>query len=70
MSFMSKLIATAVVATLSFASSGFAQSFNRADGTGNELPAYYDNAGGLHAGVAPSPHNKIVVNRRLFATTR
>ena len=70
MSFMSKLIVTALVAPLSFASSGFAQSFNRADGTGNELPAYYDNAGGLHAGVAPSPHNKIVVNRRLFATTR
>ena len=70
MSFMSKLIVTALVAPLSFASSGFAQSFNRADGTGNELPAYYDNAGGLHAGVAPSPRNNIVVNRRLFATTR
>jgi hypothetical protein len=54
MSFKSKLIVTASIAMLSFASPSSAQSFNRSDGTGNELPSYYDKDGGLHAGIAPS----------------
>jgi hypothetical protein len=34
----STLIAAVAVATISIASPAFAQSFNRSDGTGNELP--------------------------------
>jgi hypothetical protein len=30
--------------------------------TGNELPAYYDNAGGLHAGIAPQ-QKQVAVHR-------
>jgi hypothetical protein len=39
----------------------FAQSFNRTEGTGNELPSYYDSNGGLHAGIAPQ------IKRNLYA---
>jgi hypothetical protein len=49
----SKLIAAAAIAALGLAAPAFAQSFNRSDGTGNELPSYYDSSGGLHAGIAP-----------------
>jgi len=63
MSFMSKIIVAASIAMLGFASPSSAQSFNRSDGTGNELPAYYDANGGLHVGIAPSQHNEIAVRR-------
>jgi len=43
----------AAIAVLGLASPAAAQSFNRPEGTGNELPSYYDNQGGLHAGIAP-----------------
>jgi hypothetical protein len=59
MSTRSKLIVAAAIATLGLASPAFAQSFNRPDGTGNELPSYYDSQGGLHAGVAPAQQNLI-----------
>ncbi len=49
----SKTALIAAIAALSFASPALAQSFNRTDGTGNELPSYYDHSGGLHAGIAP-----------------
>src|SRR4029077_3019051 len=52
----SKIAVIAAIAALSFASPVFAQSFNRSDGTGNELPSYYDQNGGLHAGIAPQHH--------------
>jgi len=45
------IVAAAIV--IGLASPAFAQSFNRSDGTGNELPSYYDSSGGLHAGIAP-----------------
>jgi len=48
----SKIAVIAAIAALSFASPALAQSFNRSDGTGNELPSYYDPNGGLHAGIA------------------
>ena len=40
----SKIVVIVTIAALSYAGPVFAQSFNRADGTGN---------GGLHAGIAP-----------------
>ena len=49
----SKIVVIATIAALSYAGPVFAQSFNRADGTGNELSSYYDSDGGLHAGIAP-----------------
>jgi hypothetical protein len=49
----SKFIVAAAIVILGLASPAFAQSFNRSDGTGNELPSYYDRSGGLHAGIAP-----------------
>ena len=49
----SKFIVAAAIVILGLASPAFAQSFNRSDGTGNELPSYYDSSGGLHAGIAP-----------------
>jgi hypothetical protein len=48
-----KIVVIAAIAALSYAVPVFAQSFNRAEGTGNELPSYYDSNGGLHAGIAP-----------------
>jgi hypothetical protein len=48
----SKIAIIVAVLGLSFASPALAQSFNRSDGTGNELPSYYDSQGGLHAGNA------------------
>jgi hypothetical protein len=43
-----------IAAVLVSASPAFAQSFNRPEGTGNELPSYYDSQGGLHMGSAPA----------------
>jgi hypothetical protein len=43
------------------ASPASAQSFNRSDGTGNELHSYYDSQGGLHPGLPP-PQNQAVVD--------
>jgi hypothetical protein len=54
----SKFIVAAAIAMLGFASPAFAQSFNRSDGTGNELPSYYDSQGGLHAGIAAVQQNQ------------
>jgi hypothetical protein len=58
----SKIAVIAAVLGLLSASPAFAQSFNRSDGTGNELPSYYDSQGGLHAGIV-SPQNQIVARR-------
>ena len=58
----SKLIAAATIAVFGLAAPAFAQSFNRAEGTGNELPSYYDSSGGLHAGIAPQ-QNQIAAHR-------
>jgi hypothetical protein len=55
------IAAIAAIAALSYAAPVFAQSFNRSDGTGNELPSYYDSNGGLHAGIPPQN------TRRLYA---
>jgi hypothetical protein len=49
----SKIVVIATVAALCYAEPVFAQSFNRTEGTGNELPSYYDSNGGFHAGIAP-----------------
>jgi hypothetical protein len=62
MSTKSKFIVGAAIAILGLASPAFGQSFNRSDGTGNELPAYYDKDGGLHAGIAPQ-QNQVAVHR-------
>jgi hypothetical protein len=73
MSTRSKLIVAAAIATLGLVSPAFAQSFNRPDGTGNELPSYYDSQGGLHAGVAPVQQNLIAARRsgqNAFASVR
>jgi hypothetical protein len=53
MSTRSKFIVAAAIAVVGIASPAFAQSFNRPEGTGNELPSYYDSKGGLHVGIAP-----------------
>ena len=58
MSTRSKFIVAAAIAMLGFASPAFAQSFNRSDGTGNELSSYYDSQGGLHAGIAAVQQNQ------------
>jgi hypothetical protein len=49
----SKIVVIAVIAASSYAAPAFAQSFNRTEGTGNDLPSYYDSNGGLHSGIAP-----------------
>jgi hypothetical protein len=49
----SKIAVIAAIAALSCASPALAQSFTASNGTGNELPSYYDHNGGLHAGIAP-----------------
>lgn len=49
----SKIVVLAIIAASSYAAPVFAQSFNRTEGTGNDLPSYYDSNGGLHAGIAP-----------------
>jgi hypothetical protein len=59
----SKIAVIAAIAALSCASPALAQSFNRSDGTGNELPSYYDSRGGLHAGIV-SEQNQIVAHRK------
>ena len=58
----SKIAMIAAIVGLTCASPAFAQSFNRPDGTGNELPSYYDSQGGLHAGM-PSEQPQIVAHR-------
>jgi hypothetical protein len=73
MSTRSKLIVAAAIATLGLASPASAQSFNRPDGTGNELPSYYDSQGGLHAGIAPAQQNLTAARRsgrNAFASVR
>jgi hypothetical protein len=62
MSTRSKFVVAAVIAILGLATPAFAQSFNRSDGTGNELPSYYDRGGGLHAGIVPQPR-QIAIHR-------
>jgi len=62
MSTRSKFILAVAIAVLGLASPASAQSFNRSDGTGNELPSYYDSRGGLHAGIV-SEQNQIRVHR-------
>ena len=59
----SKIAVIAAVAALSCASPALAQSFNRSDGTGNELPSYYDSQGGLNAGIV-SEQKQIVAAHR------
>ena len=58
----SKIAVITAIAALSCASPALAQSFNRSDGTGNELPSYYDSQGGLHVGM-PSEQPQIVAHR-------
>jgi hypothetical protein len=73
MSTRSKFIVAATIAVLGIASPAFAQSFNRPEGTGNELPSYYDSQGGLHAGLAPVQQNQIAARRNglnAFANVR
>ena len=68
----SKLIAATTIAALGLAAPAFAQSFNRSDGTGNELPSYYDSGGGLHAGIVPQ-QKQLAVHRsglNAFARTK
>jgi hypothetical protein len=67
MAFMSKLMVSASIVMRSLTSRSSAQSYNRSDSTGNELPEYYDSDGGLHAGIAPRQHNEIAVRQRLYA---
>jgi hypothetical protein len=59
----SKIALIAAIAALSCASPALAQSFNRSEGTGNELPSYYDSQGGLHTGIAAVQHNQTGVRR-------
>jgi hypothetical protein len=70
MSTRSKLVVAAAVAILGLATPAFAQSFNRSDGTGNELPSYYDRSGGLHAGIAPQQKQLAVHRNGLNAFAR
>jgi hypothetical protein len=56
-----RLTVAAAMAVLGLASPASAQSFNRSDGTGNELHSYYDSQGGLHPGLPP-PQNQAVVD--------
>jgi hypothetical protein len=58
----SKIAVIAAIAALSFATPALAQSFSSSYGTGNELPSYYDQNGGLHTGIAPQ-HNQIAARR-------
>src|SRR5262249_16082858 len=41
-----KIVVSAIIVSFSYAAPVFAQSFNRTEGTGNELPSYYDSSGG------------------------
>jgi hypothetical protein len=58
----SKIAVIAAIAALSCASPALAQSFTASNGTGNELPSYYDQNGALHAGIAPQ-HNQTAAHR-------
>ena len=62
MSTRSKFVVAAAIAIVGLATPAFAQSFNRSDGTGNELPSYYDSSGGLHAGIVPQ-QKQLAVHR-------
>jgi hypothetical protein len=63
MSTRSKFVVAGAIVLLGLASPAFAQSFNRANGSGNELPSYYDSQGGFHAGIAPAQQNQIAARR-------
>jgi hypothetical protein len=58
----SKIAVIAAVLGMVSVSSASAQSFNRPEGTGNELPSYYDSQGGLHMGYAPA-QSQVAVQR-------
>jgi hypothetical protein len=59
----SRIALIAALATMSFAAPALAQSFNPAIGTGNELPAQYDNSGKLVRGNIGSSHEQSTVSR-------
>jgi hypothetical protein len=58
----SKLALIAVLAAMSVASPAFAQSFNKSDGTGNELPFAYG-PGGTKPAWTVAPENQQVVGQ-------
>jgi hypothetical protein len=62
MSFRSKFIVAAAVATLGLSSPAFAQAFSGSYGTGNEQPSYYDHNGALHAGI-PAKQTQFAAHR-------
>ena len=55
----SKLALIAVLAAMSVASPAFAQSFNKSDGTGNELPFAYGPGGAKPTWTVPSQNEQI-----------
>jgi hypothetical protein len=57
-----KLIAAVAVAAL-IATPAFAQSFSSTYGTGNSMPTYYGQDGGLHLGTAQQQGNQIAAHR-------
>jgi hypothetical protein len=59
----SKLALIAVLAAMSVASPAFAQSFNKADGTGNELPFAYGPGGTKPAWTVPPQNEQIAVRQ-------
>ena len=59
----SKLALIAVLAAMSVASPAFAQSFNKSDGTGNELPFAYG-PGGTKPAWTVAPQNEQVAARQ------
>jgi hypothetical protein len=59
----SKLALIAVLAAMSVASPAFAQSFNKADGTGNELPFAYGPGGTKPAWTVPPQNDQIAVRQ-------
>ena len=61
-----KIAVIAAIAALSYASPALAQSFNRSDGTGNELPSYYDSQRGLHAGITDQITKESAVSDQLY----
>jgi hypothetical protein len=68
-----KMVIIAAIAASSFAAPAFAQSFSRGDGTGNELPSYFNGDGSLHFGYPPSHEQTTIATKGLYAyakTTR
>jgi len=57
--FLATLALTAVIAT-----PVFAQSFDPEAGTGNLLPSYFDEDGGLHGGIAGLPQSYKTADRQ------